>query len=101
MEGNIEEKRSLFISFIITVSFISFFLLPSLNYFLFMGLEELADQEFDASDVPPHLKDRAVLLCVGKLKRVYRSWTNMLLPNYTCINERVVKNKKKQGFVGV
>lgn len=53
-----------------------------------MGLEKLADQEFDAGDVPPHLEDRAVLLCVGKIKRVHRSRTDMLLPNYTCANEK-------------
>lgn len=58
-----------------------------------MGLEKLADQEFNAGDVPPHLEDRAVLLCVGKIKRVHRSRTDMLLPNYTCANDRVKKER--------
>lgn len=59
-----------------------------------MGLEKLADQEFDAGDVPPHLEDRVVLLCVGKIKRVYRSGADMFLPNYTCGKERVKKKKR-------
>lgn len=52
-----------------------------------MGLEKLADQEFDAGDVPPHLEDRAVLLCISKIKRVHRSWTDMFLPDNTCEND--------------
>lgn len=58
-----------------------------------MSLEKLADQEFDAGDVPPHLEDRAVLLCVRKIKRVHRSRADVLLPNYTCVNERVKKER--------
>lgn len=60
-----------------------------------MGLEKLADQEFDAGDVPPHLEDRAVLLCVGKIKRIYRSRTYMLLPNYTCVYVGLVEEQRQ------
>lgn len=77
VEGNIEEKRSLFISIVLL------FLLPSLNGFLFVCLEKLAYQQFNAGDVPAHLEDRVVFLCVGKIKRVHRSRPDMLLPNYT------------------
>lgn len=80
VKGNIKEKWPAFIFYI---DFNVFLLSPSFKGFLFMGLEKLADQEFYACDVPPHLKDRAVLLCVGKIKRVYRSRADMLLPNYT------------------
>lgn len=88
MEGNIEEKWPLFIFFIVSITFTLFFLLLPLKGFLFLGLEELADQVFNASDVPPNLEDRAVFFCVGKIKRVNRSRTDMLLPNYTCRNKR-------------
>lgn len=86
MKGNIQEKRPLVI---FRVVFVLFFLLPSFMSFFVMCLEKLADQEFDAGDVPPHLEDRIVLLCVGKIKRVYRSRADMLLPNYTCVSERI------------
>ena len=56
-----------------------------------MGLEELADQEFDAGDVPPHLEDRIVLLRVGKVKRVHRSRADVLLPDYTCGSKNTEK----------
>ncbi len=64
-----------------------------------MGLEKLADQEFDAGDVPPHLEDRVVLFSVGKIKRVYRSRTNMLLSNYACGNERTKKERGREKMI--
>lgn len=88
MKGNIEEKWPLFSFCIVFITFIVFFLLSSLKSFLFMGLEKLADQELNASDVPPNLEDRAVFFCVGKIKRVNISRTDMLLPNYTCSNSK-------------
>lgn len=87
MEGNVKEKWPLFILYSPPITFFCFSLLPSLKGFLFTGLEKLADQEFDASDVPPHLEDGTVFLCVGKVKGVNRSRANVLLSNYTCENE--------------
>lgn len=95
MEGNIEEKWPLVVFCIVSITFL--FLLPSINSFLFMGLEELADQEFDASDIPPNLEDRAVLFCVGKIERVNRSRAYMLLPNYTCRNEKKKRERNCDG----
>ena len=80
MEGNVKEKWPLFTFY---VPFILFGLMPSFKHFLFMGLEKFADQEFDAGDVPPHLQDRVVLLGVGIIERIYRSRTDVLLPNNT------------------
>lgn len=80
VEGDIKKKWPLLPSYI---AFIPFFLSPFLEGSQLMILEELADQQLDAGDVPPHLEDRAVLLCVGKIERVHRSRTHMLLPNYT------------------
>lgn len=80
VEGNVKEKWPLFTFYI---PFILFGLMPSFKHFLFMGLEKFADQEFDAGDVPPHLQDRVVLLCVGIIERIYRSRTDVLLPNNT------------------
>lgn len=77
VESNIKKKRPL----LVVVYFVLFAFV--LSFLLFMGLEKLADQEFDAGDVPPHLEDRAVLLCVSKIKRVHGSWTDMLLPDNT------------------
>lgn len=62
---------------------------PPFRSSLFMSLEELADQEFDAGDVPPNLEDRAVLLRVGKIKRVHGSRADVLLPNYPCVKDKV------------
>lgn len=67
MKGYIEKERPL--------------LLLRIDFILFMSLEEFADQEFDAGDVPSHLEDRAVLLCVCKIKRIHRAGTHVLLPN--------------------
>lgn len=85
MEGNVEEKRPLFIPLIIVVisGVLFLFLLPSLGGFFFVRLEKLAYQEFNAGDVPAHLEDRVVFLRVGKIKRVYRPRADVLLPNYT------------------
>lgn len=58
--------------------------LPSYtDFILFMSLEEFADQKLNAGDVPPHLEDGAVLLRVGKIERIYRSRTHVLLSNNT------------------
>lgn len=67
VEGDIEEKRPLLAFHIIVLPFT---LWPLFKDFLLVSLEKLADQEFDAGDVPPHLEDRAVLLRVGKIKRI-------------------------------
>lgn len=81
VESNIKKKRPLLVLFY----FVPFAFV--LHFLLFMALKKLADQEFDAGDVPPHLEHRAVLLCVSKIKRVHRSWTDMLLPDNTCEND--------------
>lgn len=93
MEGNIKEKWPVFILYILPVTFFCFFPVLSLKGFLFVSLEKLADQEFNASDVPPHLEDRVVFLCVGKVKGVNRSRANVLLSNYTC--EETISEFKK------
>lgn len=80
VEGDIKKKWPLLPSYI---SFIPFFLSRFLEGSQLMILKELADQELDASDVPPHLKDGAVLLCVGKIERVHRSRAHVFLTNYT------------------
>lgn len=64
-----------------------------------MGMEKFADQEFDTGDVPSHLKDRAVFFCVGKIKRVNRPRTDMLLSNDACetkgkVEEKVIKRNE-------
>lgn len=66
VEGHVQEKRPL---------------LLSVGSILFMSLEEFADQKFNAGDVPPHLEDRAVLLRVGKVERIHRPRTHVLLSN--------------------
>lgn len=93
MEGNIKEKWPVFILYILPVTFFCFFPVLLLKGFLFVSLEKLADQEFNASDVPPRLEDRAVFLCVGKVKGVNRSRANVLLSNYTC--EETISEFKK------
>lgn len=91
VEGDVKEKWPLFIFYI---PFILFCLTPLFKRFLFMGLEKLADQEFDAGDVPPHLQDRVVFLCVGIIEGIYGSRTDVLLPNNTW------ESKKKVGGGG-
>lgn len=60
-----------------------------------MILEKLTDQELDPGDVPPHLEDRVIFLCVCKIKRVNRPRTDVLLTNYTCENQ--TEREKNEG----
>lgn len=84
MKSNIEKKWPLFLPNIVLILVC---LTPLFEDFLLMCLEKLADQKFNAGDVSPHLEDRVVLLCVGKVKWVDRSRTHMLFSNYTCGHE--------------
>lgn len=95
MEGHVEEKRSLLLlillllyrSIVTAAASSSLLGLGAVQSLLSVGLEELANQQFDAGDVPPDLEDGAVLLRVGKVKRVDRARPHMFLPNDTCFSQ--------------
>lgn len=70
MECHIQEERSI---------------LPPCVFLLSLGLEKPSDQQFDPGNIPTHLEHRIVFLCVGEVKGVDRTWTNVLLPDYPCV----------------
>lgn len=101
MEGHVKEKRSLLLVLLhrCIAAATSLFGLGMMQSLLSVGLEELPNQQFDAGDVPPNLEDRAVLLRVGKIKRVHRAGPHVFLPNDTCFGQTKKMEKKNILFL--
>lgn len=72
MEGNIEEKRP-----------------------VTPRLQEFPDQQFNSSDVPPDLEDRAILLRVCKVKWIHHLRPHVLLPNDACVNASLAQQQRQ------